>query len=44
MFMEITEMVVEVDDPTDIGELEAQHVPIYYFNKEEELVVEVANI
>jgi hypothetical protein len=42
--MEVVEMVVEVDDPSDLSEMEAQHVPIYSFNDDEELVVEVGNI
>ena len=36
-------MVVEVDDPTDLSELEVQHVPVFFFNSDEDLVVEVGN-
>jgi desulfoferrodoxin-like iron-binding protein len=40
MFMEIQESPVEVEDPNDLTEMEAEHVPLFFFENEE-LVVRV---
>ena len=29
LFMEVEETVLEVEDPTDLTEIEAEHVPVY---------------
>lgn len=44
VFMEVVESIIEVEDPTDLTEIEAEHVPVYVINDEETLVVRVGQM